>query len=113
MSASQSAHTAQAAPGTIPFKREEPGIAGALTGGAVGLLVVSLVVIALALWARKRLNLAPGQSRADSRLRIVETRRLGPRALLSVVEFGDRAYLLAQTEQGISRIADIDAGGGR
>jgi flagellar biogenesis protein FliO len=113
MQASQAAGTVQSTGAPIPFKREEPGLSNALTGGAVGLLVVSLVVIALVLWARKRLNLAPGQPAGEGRLRIVETRRLGARALLSVVEFDGRAYLLAQTEHGVTRIADSDTGAGQ
>jgi flagellar biogenesis protein FliO len=113
MQAPQAANTAQTTGSAIPFKHEEAGLSNAMTGGAIGLLLVSLVVIGLALWARKRLNLAPGQPSGEGRLRIVETRRLGPRALLSVVEFDGRTYLLAQTEHGVSRIADGDAGAAR
>lgn len=94
----------------IPFKREEAGVSDALVGGGAGVLVISLIVIAMVLYARKRLGLVTGAAAASGRLRIVETQRLGPRTLLSVVEFDGRAYLLAQTEQGVTRVADSAAG---
>lgn len=83
----------------------------ALASGGMGVLVISLIVIALVLYARKRLKLVTGVAPSGSRLRIVETQRLGPRTLLSVVEFDGRAYLLAQTEQGVTRVADSAAAG--
>jgi len=98
----------QESPAFIPFKRDaEQG--PSLAGGAVGVLLISLLAVAIVLYARRRLNLAPAAA-AGKRLKIVETQRLGARTLLSVVEFGGREYLIAQTEQGVTRIADNPMG---
>ena len=86
----------------IPFKHDGGAADSPLAGGAVGLLVVSLIVIGAVLVIRKKLGLgqlAPGKS---GLLKVLETQRLGPRALLSVVEFSGTQYLIAQSEQGIS-----------
>jgi flagellar biosynthetic protein FliO len=94
----------QAAAG-IPYKRDNGAMGAAIQGGGVGILVISLLVIAVVLWLRRRFNLASqaGQPRA---LRVIESARLGPRALLSVVEFDGARYLLAQSEHGITCLAE-------
>lgn len=97
---------ARAAP--IPFKTETDG-GGALPGGALGVLLLSLLAIGGVYWVRKRLNLQDGGAAAGSHLKVLETRRMGPRTLLSVVEFGGTQYLLAQTEQGVSCLATAPA----
>ena len=91
----------------IPFK-QEAAAGGALPGGAIGVLL-SLLAIAAVYWVRKRLNLQGGVAGAGAHLKVLETRRLGPRALLSVVEFGGKQYLLAQTEHGVNCLATAPA----
>ncbi|OEZ52849.1 flagellar biosynthetic protein FliO [Duganella sp. HH105] len=89
----------------IPFKQDSAGAAAALPGGALGVLLVSALAIAAVYWIRKRLNLPlPGKD-AGRHLRVLQTERLGPRTLLSVVEFAGGRYLIAQSEQGVSCLA--------
>jgi flagellar biogenesis protein FliO len=87
----------------IPFKRDT-GAAAGIGGSALGILGVSLLAIGAVLVLRRRLRLdaPPG---AGKLLRVLESQRLGPRALLTVVEFDGTRYLVAQGEQGISCLA--------
>lgn len=89
----------------IPFKHESNSASGAMAGGAIGVLALSLAAIAAVLMVRKRLNLSARGMGAPTLLRVLETQRLGPRALLSVVEFGGARYMLAQSEHGITCLA--------
>jgi flagellar biogenesis protein FliO len=89
----------------IPFKRDAGVADSPLAGGAVGVLVVSLIAIAAVLVVRKKMGLNRPLGGKDSLLKVLETQRLGPRALLSVVEFGGAQYLIAQGEHGISCVA--------
>jgi flagellar biogenesis protein FliO len=43
---------------------------------------------------------------ANRLVRVVESTRLGPRTLLSVVEFDGSRYLVAQGEHGVSCLAE-------
>ncbi|PHV05340.1 hypothetical protein CSQ96_20805 [Janthinobacterium sp. BJB412] len=101
---------AGAAAAPIPFKVDAPAGA-ALPGGAVGVLLLSLLAIAAVYLVRKRLNLRPfgAEAGAPRLLRVVETQRLGPRALLSVVDFAGGRYLIAQSEQGVSCLVALPA----
>ena len=86
----------------IPFKQDGSGAAAAVPGGALGVLLLSALAIVVVLVVRKRLNLVPGGAAGAPRLlRVLETQRLGPRAVLSVVEFEGRRHVIAQTEQGV------------
>lgn len=92
----------------IPFKQE--AAAGAsLPGGALGVLLVSAVAIAAVFWIRKRLNLQPLGKGVPRHVRVLETQRLGPQALLSVVEFAGGQYLIAQGAHGITCLAKAPA----
>ncbi len=96
-------------PAPIPYKHDSSVGSANLGGGAVGILLISLAAIGLVLWARKKLNL-PTQATSQGRsLRIVESQRLGPRAVLSVIEFDGRRYLIAQGEQGITCLVRPEA----
>ncbi len=101
----QQASTAQQA---IPFKRDSEG-AATLASSGMGVLIVSVLVIAAVLVIRKRLRIgAPTGGKAM--LHVLETQRLGPRALVSVIEFKGTQYLLVQSEQGIHCLASVPAG---
>lgn len=102
--AASGASAAASAPAPIPFKRDAAVADAALPGGAVGVLLVSLLAIAAVYVLRKRLNLAPATAQGRL-LKVLETQRLGPRTLLSVVEFSGKRYLIAQNEHGVSRLA--------
>lgn len=102
----------QALPGTaapIPFKHEAAGGAGAVGASALGVLLVLLAAVGAVLYLRKRLNLPMPGTGGRRLVRVLESERMGPRALLSVVEFGGQRYLLAQGEHGISCVASVPA----
>lgn len=105
MSAPVPQATVQTAAPAIPFKRDGNPSESPLAGGAVGVLVVSLIAIAAVLVIRKRLNMGATAAGKPGLLRVLETQRMGPRALLSVVEFSGKHYLVAQGEQGITCLA--------
>jgi flagellar biogenesis protein FliO len=90
----------------IPFRRDDGAIGTALAGGGIGVLVISLLAIALVLYLRRRFNLYAGAPAANRLVRVVESTRLGPRTLLSVVEFDGSRYLVAQGEHGVSCLAE-------
>ena len=94
----------------IPFKRDAAPGDSVLASSGAGILIVSLIAIAVVVVVRKRLHL--GRSREDALplMQVLETRRLGPRALLSVVEFDNVRYLLAHGEHGVSCIASTPTG---
>lgn len=97
---------AQAAASTpIPFKQDASPGAAALPGGALGVLLLSALAIVAVVVIRKRLNLQPSKPGEGKLLRVLETQRLGPRTLLSVVEFSGGRYLIAQSEHGVSCLA--------
>jgi flagellar biogenesis protein FliO len=86
----------------IPFK-QNGAAAASLESGAIGVLAISVLAIAAVYFLRKRFNLPFGkQAGAPRLLKILETQHLGPRAMLSVVEFEGRRYLIAQSEHGVS-----------
>jgi flagellar biogenesis protein FliO len=85
--------------GGIPFKQDQAG--ATWSGAGLALVIVSLLAIAAVLVLRKRLGMAPAAS-GPRMLRIVESQRLGPRALLSVVEYKGEHYLISYSEQGVS-----------
>lgn len=95
----------------IPFKREADAGATAFGGGAAGIVILSLVAIMAVLAIRKRLGLGQPRPRAPRLVRVLESHRLGPKALLSVVEFSGTQYLIAQGEHGISCVASKQVGG--
>ncbi|ATQ74330.1 hypothetical protein CR152_07265 [Massilia violaceinigra] len=99
----------QAAPAAgapaIPFKQDPGSSASLFSGGAVGVLVMSLIAIVAVLFIRKRLNLTAPAASGTRLLRILETQRMGPRTLLAVVEFGGAHYLVAQGEHGVNCLA--------
>ena len=71
---------------------------------------MSLIAIAVVLVVRKRLRMGqPGAGR-KALLQVLETQRLGPRSVVSVVAFNGVHYLLAQSEHGVSCIATAPAG---
>lgn len=86
----------------IPFKRDAVPVASTLTSAGVAIVVLSLAAIGTVLFLRKRLGLSALPGSPARLVRVLETQRLGPRALLSVVEFGGSQHLIAQGEHGIS-----------
>lgn len=93
----------------IPFKRDS-GDGAALASSGVGVLIVSLLAIAAVLVIRKRLRIGAPTAGRKAMLQVLETQRLGPRSLVSVIEFRGTHYLLVQSEQGASCVASVPAG---
>lgn len=91
----------------IPFKRESDVGTDAIGNGAIGVLAVSIVAIGLVLWARKRLKFAPAKGQTADHVQVLETLRLGPQAVLSVVEFGGSRHLIVQSPQGVTSLASV------
>lgn len=89
----------------IPYKQEGAGAAASLGNSALAVLGLSAIAIGVVLYLRKRLKLDVRADPASALLNVLETRRLGPRTLLSVVEFGGQHYLVAQGEHGVSCLA--------
>jgi flagellar biogenesis protein FliO len=102
------AGVARAAP-AIPFKHEAASSATLLSRSAAGVLVVSLIVIAAVLLIRKRLHLVPNGAVGPRPLRVLQTQRIGPRTLLTVVEFDGTRYLVAEGERGLTCLAQSAA----
>lgn len=94
----------------IPFKRDSGPADGALASSGAGVLIVSLIAIAAVLVIRKRLRIGQPAGGRPAMLTVLETQRLGPRALVSVVEFKGTHYLLAQSEHGVNCVASVPAG---
>jgi flagellar biogenesis protein FliO len=103
----QPTHAVQAA---IPFKRDTPPGDSSLAAPGAGILIVSLIAVGAVLVVRKRLRIGRPAARRPAMLRVLETQRLGPRALVSVIEFKGTLYLVAQGEHGISCIATAPVG---
>ncbi|NIA55050.1 FliO/MopB family protein [Massilia sp. TW-1] len=94
-----------AAPQPIPFKHDGGGAGAGVAGGGLAVLLVALAAIGAVLYLRKRLNLPLPGSGGQRLVKVLQSERMGPRALLSVVEFDGRRYLLAQGEHGITCVA--------
>lgn len=96
----------------IPFRRDDDATGTALAGGGAGVLLISLLAIAAVLYLRRRFRLhggAPGSAGQARLVQVLESTRLGPRTLLSVVEFEGSRYLVAQGEHGVSCLAEKPA----
>lgn len=100
----QSVAATAAAP-AIPFKQESTAGGAGVGSSALGVLLVAAVAIGAVLFLRKRLNLPMPGAPGVRLVRVLQSERLGPRALLSVVEFDGQRLLLAQGEHGISCVA--------
>lgn len=93
----------------IPFKHEAASGTAGVGASALGVLLVLLAAVCAVLYLRKRLKLPLAGAKGARLVRVLESERMGPRALLSVVEFGGQHYLLAQGEHGISCVASVPA----
>ncbi|HEX8611926.1 MAG TPA: flagellar biosynthetic protein FliO [Telluria sp.] len=97
-----SAHTGAA----IPFKQEKQGGSAdpSRLGAAVLIVLLGLGAGLYALRYKLRLSNSPAPLKL---LRVLDSRRLTPRASLHVVEFAGSQYLLAHSEQGVVCIAAV------
>lgn len=90
----------------IPFRHDDGAGPLALSGSSAwAVLLISAAAIGAVVIIRKKLKM-PILSGSQPRLvRVLDTQRLGPRSLLSVVEFAGDQYLIAQSEHGITSLA--------
>jgi flagellar biogenesis protein FliO len=93
----------------IPFKHEAASGGAGVGASALAVLLVLLAAVCAVLYLRKRLNLPLPGAGGRRLVRVLQSERMGPRALLSVVEFGGQRYLLVQGEHGISCVASAPA----
>ncbi len=93
----------------IPFKQENAAGGSDISRVILALLLCVLVLAAVLFVLRKYL---PGMARPQSggqRLQVLETRRLGPRTALHVVQFGGQQYLIGDSEHGLVNLARAEA----
>lgn len=96
----------------IPFKHENAA-GGSDVSRVVLALLLCVLVLGVALFVLRKY--LPGVTRVSAggrRLQILETQRLGPRTALHVVQFGEREYLIGDSEQGLVNLASVQSGAG-
>ncbi|MEZ5649176.1 MAG: flagellar biosynthetic protein FliO [Burkholderiaceae bacterium] len=70
------------------------------------LVLGSLFVAALVIWARNRLDILPRKKSAS--MRVVESLPLGPRERAVLIEIQGRRLLLGVTAQSVCRLQELD-----
>lgn len=95
---------------SIPFRKTEDGAVGALVLRVlVGLTIVLVVGFVALVVFKKYFPVVSGYGAHDTRkIKLLEVRRLTPRATLFAVQFEGRLLLLAQSGDHISRICLIN-----
>lgn len=63
--------------------------------------------IPLILWLVKRLSLLPGRHQSGQ-LSIAATLSVGPRERISILQAGDRYFLIGVTSQSVSLLAELE-----
>lgn len=93
----------------IPFKQENAA-GGSDVSRVILALLLCVLVLAVALFLLRKY--LPGVARPQSsgrRLQVLETQRLGPRTALHVVLFGEREYLIGDSEHGLVNLAQTES----
>lgn len=76
-------------------------------GAFIKLLVVLLLIVASAIFARRRLE--PGlHGKTVRQMRLVETVRLSPKQALHLVSIGDQQLLIGATDQNVTLITHVE-----
>lgn len=92
-------------PSAIPFKQDREG-RDQLGLRAAGALLVCLLVGGGAIYLlAKRRDLGTARQRGGARLRILESKRLGPRSGLLLVRWDDEDLLIAQGDGRLELVA--------
>jgi flagellar biosynthetic protein FliO len=76
-------------------------------GALVKLIVVLLLIVASALFARRWLQPALA-GKTVRQMRLVESVRLSPKQALHLVSVGDQQFLIGATDQNVALIAQMD-----
>jgi len=101
---------ALALPPQLAAAAESAGVTDSLTGAylrfvAALVLVIGVMLVLYAL-VKKRFSLL--HNRADSPIRVVETRPLAPRASLCLVEVRGQEFLLGLSQSGVNLLAAFE-----
>ncbi len=73
----------------------------------LGMLLLLLGIFAAAAWAIKRWRLLPQLREGGQNLKVVESRSLGQRNSILVVQYMDRKFLVGSGSNGVQLIGDL------
>jgi len=91
-------------PQAIAFKQDDGELGPLLLRSLLAMAAIVGVGFGV-LYVMRRRGIVPAARPAGRSLRVVESVRLGPRASLFVVQFGESRLLVGQGEHGVSLIA--------
>lgn len=91
-------------PQAIAFKQDDGELGPLLLRSLLAMAAIVAVGFGV-IHVMRRHGIAPAARPASRSLRVIESVRLGPRAALFVVQFGDSRLLVGQGEHGVSLIA--------
>jgi len=91
-------------PQAIAFKQDDGELGPLLLRSLLAMAAIVGVGFGV-LYVMRRRGIVPAARPASRSLRVVESVRLGPRASLFVVQFGESRLLVGQGEHGVSLIA--------
>ena len=96
-------------PRRLEFRHDEgPGLGALLLRAAGGLVLMTVLALGIAVLAKRYMPAVRGYSAdGQSRVQLLESRRLTPKLTLFVVEFEGRRLLLAQSGD---RVVELGAG---
>ena len=105
----------EAQAGTVSAWPSEPSTVIAATSGPgleawiqlLGMLLLLLGIFAAAAWAIKRWRLLPQLREGGQNLKVVESRSLGQRNSILVVQYMDRKFLVGSGSNGVQLIGDL------
>ncbi len=105
----------EAQAGTVSAWPSEPSTVIAATSGPgleawiqlLGMLLLLLGIFATAAWAIKRWRLLPQLREGGQNLKVVESRSLGQRNSILVVQYMDRKFLIGSGSNGVQLIGDL------
>ena len=105
----------EAQAGTVSATPSEPWTVIAATSGPgleawiqlLGMLLLLLGIFAAAAWAIKRWRLLPQLREGGQNLKIVESRSLGQRNSILVVQYMDREFLIGSGSNGVQLIGEL------
>ena len=97
--------TWQSGPSTIIAATSGPGLEAWIQ--LLGMLLLLLGIFAAAAWAIKRWRLLPQLREGGQNLKVVESRSLGQRNSILVVQYMDRKFLVGSGSNGVQLIGDL------
>ena len=92
-------------PSTVIAATSGPGLEAWIQ--LLGMLLLLLGIFAAAAWAIKRWRLLPQLREGGQNLKVVESRSLGQRNSILVVQYMDRKFLIGSGSNGVQLIGDL------